>query len=453
MSFRLRLILAFAALALLQAAFFTLLSDQLIRDGIEGEANARLALVGSLFERELDPALWPAPPRPSAAWDQAMLAELKDFADTYGLERATLLRGAKQSWDSASDLKSGAPVLDRWLADGLRPPKVSGKAHISGPLFHAENGWHKTLYYHMPKGEAWLRIEAGTPFLGAVAALQKRLFRLALALVLPSLLIGLGLALALSRRAAELRKKLEGARAGLALGGKDEFTGIASSVDLLLKRLVSEQELSEKLLKSRVSQARHLAFGVAHELRNPLAGMSLMAELLGRKAAEGAPAAELSALAGRVLAEAARVEHTVARFLEFARTPQLEPEPLALRALAEAAAQGLRPQPAITGEAQARADAKACGLIVGILLSNACEAAGESGQVAVSLSGETLRVWDSGAPLPPESRDRLFSPFYTTKPRGMGLGLATASGLADAMGGRLALLADAKTFELRLPPA
>lgn len=451
MSFRLRLILAFTALALLQAAFFTLLSDQLIRDGIEGEADARLALVGSLFERELPEGLWPLPAKRSPAWKSGMLGELTDFAEAYGLDRATLLLGPAESYDSLKGAGLG-PNSDRWLSDALREPKLKGRGHVSGPLFHADDGWHKTLYFKMKQDSAWLRIEAGTPFLGQVAAIQKRLFRLALALVLPSLLIGLALAYALSRRATQLKKKLEGPRdATLSLGGRDEFSGIAASMDGLLQSLKAEREHSEKLLQGRISQARHLAFGVAHELRNPLSGLSLMVELLGRKSAEGAQPSELAPISSRIQAEAARLEHTVARFLDFARTPVLSTARLDLRKAVDDALNGLKPAPQVSGAGEAMADFKSCAVIAGILLSNACESAGDEGSVKAEIKDGYLSVWDSGAPVPAESRVRLFTPFFTTKPRGMGLGLATASGLADAMGGRLSLAEDGKTFELRLP--
>lgn len=450
MSFRLRLILAFAVLAIVQAAFFTLLSDQLIRDGIEGEADARLALTGSLFERELPERLWPPAEIRPRGWQQGMLDEVSDYAAFYGLDRATLLLKSGEIFDSQSGAGRGS-AAERFLSDGMKEPQLKGRGHVSGPLFHSEDGWHKTLYFRLGLGDGWLRLEAGTPYLGQVAAIQKRLFRLALTLMLPSLLIGAIFAFAFAARAKELRRKLENARGSLNLGGSDEFAGIASSVDLLVSSLQAERDQNEKLLQGRISQARNLAFGVAHELRNPLAGMSLMLELFGRRAKEGAPASELEPIVGRIQSEAGRLEHTVARFLEFARTPVLTIERLELSGLVSEAAVGLQPQAQISGTALVQADRKACLLIAGILLSNACEAAGPQGTVKALLGPGSLQVWDSGEAVPDSAKVSLFTPFFTTKPKGMGLGLATASSLADAMGGRLSLLPDNKTFELRLP--
>ncbi len=453
MSFRLRLILAFALLAALQAAFFTLLSDQLLRDGLEGEADERLALVGSLFARELPARLWPAPPSPGPAWKAAARAELADYASSYGLERASLL------FDQGFSLDSRGAALapeDYWLADGLKRPSLKGMGRVSGPLFHFKGGWHKTLYLKLaPQRDLWLRVEAGTPFLGQVSALQRRLFRLALALMVPSLLAGWLLAWALSARARGLAAQLEGSPREVRLSGSDEFAVLASKIDGLLKSLEMERQARDRLAAARLSQARHLAFGVAHELRNPISGAGLMLDLLRRKAAEGASLEELRDAAGRAQGELARVESTVARFLDFARTPVLEPVRLELAALAAQAGAGLKPAPAVSGRARALADAKSVAVILGVLLSNAAESAGESGAVKVALEEAGGRAWlrvsDSGAPVPAENRERLFTPFFTTKPKGLGLGMATAAGLADAMGGHLRLLEDSKTFEMGLP--
>ena len=146
---------------------------------------------------------------------------------------------------------------------------------------------------------------------------------------------------------------------------------------------------------------------------------------------------------------------TVASFMEFARTPELAPQNIDLGALGLASSVGLRPEPTVKGGARAWADPKAVSLVLGVLLSNAAEAAGPEGQVELRLSQmpdqAVLHVWDSGAPLDNAQLDSLFTPFFTTKAKGLGLGLATAASLADHMGGSLSLLSDAKTFQLTLP--
>ena len=90
---------------------------------------------------------------------------------------------------------------------------------VSGPLYSTDEGWRKVLYAKLnPNAPVWLRVEAGTPFLGQVAALQKRMWRMSATLVLPSLLAGLVLGWMLSRRARDLAVRLKSPSEGF--GGK-----------------------------------------------------------------------------------------------------------------------------------------------------------------------------------------------------------------------------------------
>jgi signal transduction histidine kinase len=440
MSFRLRLILAFAGLALVQALLFVVLSDQLLRDGLEGEAHARLAQVASLLPLDAPEHDWPLAP-PSAKDSQAWRHALQDYAKRFELSRATLLLGAA-TLDSQG--RDSGPAGAWWASDGVLKPRASGLVKVSGPLFKAEDGWRKVLYAKLdPAEDVWLRVEAGTPFLGQVAALQKRLWRLSALLALPALLAGLVLGWALSRRARELAARLESPSQSVVLGGRDEFAAISSKIQALVDQ-------REQLAAAKLRQAQDLALGVAHELRNPLAGLSLTTDLMERKRMAGAPAAELAELAGRLQAEVLRLENTVARFLDFARTPRLEMRRLDLAEAARRAAQGRVPAVGVQGEAGAQADPQALAVILGVLLSNAEESAGAQGSVTVAAEGSRLRVWDSGPAVAAEDRSRLFTPFFTRKLKGLGLGLATAASLADAMGGALRLRDDGKTFELEL---
>jgi len=446
----LRLIVAFTVLALLQAGLFTALSDQLIRDGLEGEASARLGLVASLAPGALPFAI----DRPYTA--EALRPALAAFAARYELARATLL--TPQGVFDSSAARGAMPAKEWWLADGLVPPQAHGEVKVTGPLFKAEDGWRKVLYAKLdPQREVWLRLEAGTPFLGQVAAVQSRLLRLSGALALPALGLGLLLGWALSRRARSLAARLASPSAGVVLKGRDEFARISVQVQQLLDSLAAERVRADQLAAARLRQAHDLSRGVAHELRNPMASLSLLADVLLRRQREGAPEAELAELAARLQTEVGRLGSTVASFMEFARTPELTPQEIDPAALGVVAAAGLRPGPTVKGEARAWADPKAVSLVLGVLLSNAAEAAGPEGRVELRLSQmpdqAVLHVWDSGAPLDAAQLAGLFTPFFTTKAKGLGLGLATAASLSDHMGGSLSVLSDAKTFQLTLPNA
>ena len=84
-------------------------------------------------------------------------------------------------------------------------------------------------------------------------------------------------------------------------------------------------------------------------------------------------------------------------------------------------------------------------IVLGNLLRNAREAAGEAGRVRIGTHKDgdapQIVVEDSGPGISAEARARLFVPFATTKPRGTGLGLAIARKLTEVHGGELALRA------------
>jgi signal transduction histidine kinase len=193
--------------------------------------------------------------------------------------------------------------------------------------------------------------------------------------------------------------------------------------------------------------------------------MALMTDLLKRKIrgkfekkeeSADKEAAEIVELAEKIKGEVGKMEQTVAAFLDFARAPRLQPSGVDLAALARELGGYLRNTPAVSGEATAWADEKAARVALGNLMANADQAAaGLSPAVAVALSRDggrvRISVWDSGEPVPGEQRAMLFTPFFTTKDKGLGLGLATAASLAQAMEGRVYLEKDGKTFVMILP--
>lgn len=211
-----------------------------------------------------------------------------------------------------------------------------------------------------------------------------------------------------------------------------------------------------------------LATAIAHEVRNPLAVIRSAAQGI----AETAPAADAATrrACGFITDEIDRLSSVVTSLLAFARPPQLQPRTVAVPELLERAATLAREEldaRAVRFVRDAAADLPAlrgdpdlvCQVLLG-LLSNGAEAAGAGGEVrleARATGGRVeLAVADSGPGVPPELRERVFEPFFTTRARGTGLGLAVARQIVEAHGGQIEVgerPGGGARFTIRMPAA
>jgi signal transduction histidine kinase len=203
----------------------------------------------------------------------------------------------------------------------------------------------------------------------------------------------------------------------------------------------------------RLAALGQLAAGLAHELRNPMGTMKASAELLGKQLnAPGGPDPQISReLAGFIAAEVDRANSLITRFLEFARPVQLRRQPLDLNELIDRAVLRCeREMPAAAGRihknpaANLRAvsiDAELFERALLNLLANALEASPAGANVTVKTlalaDAAEIAVIDRGAGIRPADLEQIFNPFFTTKPDGVGLGLAIVAKIVDEHGGRI----------------
>ena len=216
----------------------------------------------------------------------------------------------------------------------------------------------------------------------------------------------------------------------------------------------------ERLLREKQEEVeRHafwtdLAAAMAHEVRNPLVAISTFAQLLPERYQDEEFRQQFHQI---VTADVQRLNHIITQISGFAHPPVpvfRSTTPAHVAEQAREQARRLLPAGAPAIEVQAdpslpRLSADEASLADGLahLLVNACEAV--QGRPAAKIALQVRRVGaagvgvlafavsDNGPGIPPDMRDKLFSPFGTTKPRGLGLGLPLARRAAVDHGGRI----------------
>jgi two-component system sensor kinase FixL len=228
----------------------------------------------------------------------------------------------------------------------------------------------------------------------------------------------------------------------VAVEGGRKFTGIIHD---LSARVDIEEQLREQTALARLGE---MAAVIAHEVKNPLAGVRGAIQVIGTRLAKD------SKDAGMITEIVARIDalnELMQDLLLFARPPHPKPVAVDVRALVVTTADLLSGDPAlrdvqvhIDGSAEPiEADAGLLKIVFENILANGAQAMQGRGRIRVSLGTNDgicqITFSDSGPGIPAELREKIFTPFFTTKARGSGLGLPTAKRLVEAHHGHITI--------------
>jgi two-component system sensor kinase FixL len=266
-------------------------------------------------------------------------------------------------------------------------------------------------------------------------------------------------------------------RAVLGADGKPQFV-VAVARDITDRRRAEEQarqHLQQLAHVSRVSSMGEMASAIAHEINQPLTAIANYASACLRLLRSGqAQAGEAQEAMQRVAAEAERAGEIVRKMRGFVRGEEgqmalVAPSFLAAEVMRLAAAEARQSGVELKSEVQpglpeVLADSIQIQQVLLNLVRNAVEAVdgseGPRREVALTVGraadgGVHFTVRDTGPGLAPGALDKVFEPFYTTKPDGIGIGLPLSRSIADAHGGRLWASAEREgaAFHLVLPAA
>jgi signal transduction histidine kinase len=202
--------------------------------------------------------------------------------------------------------------------------------------------------------------------------------------------------------------------------------------------------------------------GIAHEVRNPLAGMTLFAGLLRDELPDGD---DRRAHVLRIERELGYLDRVVTEFLDYARrpAPELADVPVAalLAEIADVTSTEATRVVAVSPDATlvVRADRSQLRRALINLAHNAVHASAPGAEVVLSARAAgaevQLAVANRGAEIPADVRGKLFEPFFTTREKGTGLGLSFVREIARDHGGGVdvACAGGTTTFTLRIPRA
>jgi PAS domain S-box-containing protein len=245
--------------------------------------------------------------------------------------------------------------------------------------------------------------------------------------------------------------------------------GSGSGVLVRLRDPEAQRNIGRHLqLADRLAAMSRVTGGVAHEVKNPLNAILLHMEVVRAKMARGD--ADIAQPMEIISREILRLDRVVKTFLDFTKPVDLKFANVDLRSLMEEVAQLARPLAAASNiqvESQwdidgveARADRDLLKQAVLNVVMNAIEAmpGGGSLRLEAAANRETaeLRISDTGGGIPPELREKVFRLYFTTKPKGSGIGLATTFRIVQLQDGTIDFTSEpgkGTTFLIRLPIA
>jgi PAS domain S-box-containing protein len=279
---------------------------------------------------------------------------------------------------------------------------------------------------------------------------------------------------------AEMRLRKTGRAIGFTISHINDDNGRVVGATFFFKDLTRvEQEEERDRLRDRLAALGEMAAAIAHEVKNPLASIEVMSGVLKRQMTDREEALDIL---NDIIKEAKMANSIVVEVLEFVRPIQLQVERVVLDDVIKDSitlAEGKRRRGEVTIKTnldsdvpELLADPHQLRQLFSNLLANAFEALGGEGHVDITgrlelddLDTESpdaepeppkviIEVRDTGPGMSSDDLERIFSPFFTTKPQGTGLGLAIVRKVVDAHEGQIkasSVPGEGATFQVTLP--
>jgi len=237
-----------------------------------------------------------------------------------------------------------------------------------------------------------------------------------------------------------------------------------------IARDITEQRRAQEQLqrRDRLTAMGELAGGIAHEIRNPLNAINIIAQRFNAEFEPKADAEEFHRLSSTIRSEVKRVNNIITQFLEFARPPRLALAETDMSRLlrdsvdvirSQAMMKQVRIQLFTDSHLPMLADAEKMQQVFLNLLQNALDAVQDGGEIKCIACRKNDRVMvsiaDNGPGIPEALQSKIFNLYFTTKSSGTGLGLSIVHQIVGEHGGDIAVTSSeghGTTFRMVFPP-
>lgn len=470
-----KLLVTFTLPTMALFSLFAVVAHEVARRDLEAELGIRLSALAQTAALEIR-GKYLVELGPGSEEDRAYLRArrvLANMREATGVARLYVFdRGFASRVDTA-DTPIGATHFQAELHRHELGRVFDHGEAVSSVLFEGTDGkLYKAGYAPVRASETEdeivlaLGVDAPAAYFERLADLRRSLMGYGALLALVVIAIAVVVAALITRPVRHL------AAAAERIGKGDLDTAIARTSHDELGFLADTMEDMRREIAARSEKMQLMLSGIAHEVRNPLGGIKLFTGILRD---EIEPGDDRRRHVDRIERELGYLETVVNEFLDYARRPAPELAEVDLGALLGDVIELVRPEadradvPLVLEVAaredgqpvRCRADAGQVRRAALNLVRNAVQAsAGVDGpevRVSVQQAGAeaVLAVQNRGAGIPEDVRARMFEPFFTTREKGTGLGLAFVREIIDDHGGAISARSEAgaTVFEVRLPAA
>lgn len=402
--------------------------------------------------------------------DYTLVDRIKEVA---GIDTVTIFLGDLRVSTNVTD-EAGRRAIGTRISQTVRKVVLEEGQEYIGRAFVVKE-WFITRYEPLRdhKGNVVGSLYVGareSTFLALVRAFNQRVALIAIVCILLAAAIAFPIGHLIMLPLTELLEAHRRLAAGdmsvrVNIYGNGELAVLGRSFNSMVETLYRAQQ--ELIHKEKLASMGQLAAGVAHELNNPLGTIMLFADALAQELPPDHPYQKDLKM---ILDEANRAKKIVAGLLNFARQQEVLAQDTDLHSLLDQVLENLRHQPIFAGieivkhyDPKVRiiqADPAQLQQVFINLLTNAAEAINGPGTITVTtraLNGQVeISIADTGCGIPPEHMNKLFTPFFTTKPpgKGTGLGLSIVYGIVKMHRGQINVQSEVgkgTTFTITLP--